>query len=273
LVCFKAGPDFEQIVDADWERFSLSTDLSYVRRIFGCFDETALETALRLRDALKEQGKDTVCGAITLSPLPSPLCKTLFALGFDDLWAAPFLPVEGAPERNLEFHPVETARALAEIIGTERWDLILAGRQAGYADTGMVPLLLAEKLRLPVINGAERIGPCGGPETDRRMEIERSGEQGREHLIVALPALVVMGNSPVSALRAATLTAQMQAAGRKAAIPAHSAGRENQEVSANALRLIREKRRKSCRFLPGEKDFLAQSVREIHEGLRAWGKS
>jgi electron transfer flavoprotein alpha subunit/electron transfer flavoprotein alpha/beta subunit len=242
LVCFKAGPEFEQVVDDDWEGFSLESDLSYVKRVFGCFDETALETAPRLAGALRERGRHAECAALTLGPLPSPLLRTLFAVGFDRVRALP-PDTGGLP---WEFHPEETAAALEAVIAGGGWDLILAGQQAGYADTGMVPLILAERLGLPAITGAELVSIPEDSAAD--ILIERSGENGRERLGVRLPAMAIMGNSPVAALRAATLAAQMKAAGRQA---------EWLSVKAPpgaAPALIRDVARKDCRFFAGAED-------------------
>lgn len=282
LVCIKAGPDFEQIVDDDWEHFSLSTDLSYVKRCFGCFDETALETALRLRDSLKATGTAARCGVLSLCPLPSPLYKNLFALGFDRVFAVPFIPENTVPEKSLEFRPVETAVALGKCIGSGSWDLILTGRQAGYADTGTVPLILAEELGVPAITEVEFISPCtndpaianSGESAASYITIERSGEKGRERITAELPLLVVMGNSPVQALRAPSLTAQMQAAKRGIEAPFLAGNKMDavMEISPGETpKLIRERSHKNCRLLPAG-NVLSQSAGEIAELLWKWGE-
>jgi electron transfer flavoprotein beta subunit len=280
LVCVKANPDFDQIVDEDWDSFSLSTDLSYVKRSFGCFDETALETALRLRDSFETTGVRAKCGVLSLCPLPAPLYRNLFALGFDSVFAAPFIPGNTAHGERMEFRPAETAAALGKCAGGGNWDLILAGRQAGYADTGMVPLLLAEYLSLPVITEVEFISPGGevpagaadGENAAPCIVVERAGAAGRERLRVGLPALAVMGNSPVSALRAATLAAQMRAARRSPEPPGMAGGGMDSVTEASpaaALSLTRKKIRKTCRFLSGGAG-LSQSVNEITALLEQW---
>jgi electron transfer flavoprotein alpha/beta subunit len=267
LVCFKAGPDFDQVVDADWENFGLSSDLCYVKKDFGCFDQIALETALRLADTLKESGGE--CCALTLGYLPPALCRTLFAVGFDQVFAPP-------TESGLcmEFCPAETAAALKKLIATEDgrvaggWDLILMGRQAGYADTGMVPLLLAEQLGLPAISGAELLYP--GSSGQDSLVVERNSGNGRERLVIRLPAVVIMGNSHVSALRAATLAAQMKAAGKKAKwFPEQFLRNPAARKTGEGPVLIREQARKNCVFLPGGTE-LAQSAGKLDAELRKW---
>jgi electron transfer flavoprotein beta subunit len=257
-VCFKVVPEFEQVVEADWDGFSLAADLGYVKRVFGCFDESALETALRLRSAWEAaaDGEQAECTALTAGPLPSSLCKALFAAGFDRV-----LELSGVPE----FRPRHTAAVLENYLGAAGFDLILAGRQAGYADTGMVPLLLAEALEVPVITGVEAIAPAPGA---GGVDVTRAGDTGRERLRVRLPLLAVLGNSPVSALRAVTLSARMAASKQTAERPAVSA--EADCPAAGTPRFSRENRHKTCRFLPGGAG-LAQSVAGIWaEHLRGW---
>ncbi|MDR1375060.1 MAG: hypothetical protein LBJ24_08830 [Treponema sp.] len=260
-VCFKVVPEFERVVEADWDHFSLATDLGYVKRVFGCFDESALETALRLRSAWEAAGEDAECTALTAGPFPPSLCKALFAVGFDRA-----LELSGASgTAALEFRPRHTAAILGNYLGTVGFDLILAGRQAGYADTGMVPLLLAEILKVPVITGVEEIAPGAGG-----VEVTRVSDTGRERLRVRLPLLAVLGNSPVSALRAATLSARMAASKRSAERPSVSAGADGECSAVEPSQFSREKRYKTCRFLPGGGE-LAQSVAEIRaEYLRGW---
>ncbi|MDR1443675.1 MAG: hypothetical protein LBI94_02235 [Treponema sp.] len=269
VVCFKAVPDFDQVVDADWEHFDLSGGLEYVKRVFGCFDESALETALRLRSAWEAGGEKTECAALTAAPLPAPLCKTLFAAGFDrvlDL-SGPF--TGESPALSAEFRPRRIAAVLGSCLGPGEYDLILTGRQAGYADTGTVPLLLAEALGIPVLTGVEEILPCAGG-----IEVWRTTETGRERLRVRLPLLAALGNSPVSALRAVTLSARMAASRRNAERPAFPSdttppfngqdGGQKMPDSGEPPRFSRENRHKVCRFLPAGGD-LARSVAELRE--------
>ena len=263
LVCFKTVPDFDQVVDADWEHFDVQTSISYVKRTFGRFDETALETALRLKDALQAQGREVECSAITLGTLPPPLRKTLYAAGFDHVHVLE--NDAGASPTGMEFRPKETAAALAQFISGGNWDLILAGRQAGYADSGIVPFYLAEKLRIPVISEAECLSQTGV----NSILIDRRGLSGKERIGICLPAVVVMGNSYVSSLRSATLAAQLQAAKRAAEPVAVCVGDADVKKSP---RLVREPVRKTCRILPGGRA-MNQSVREIARQLKVRGVS
>jgi electron transfer flavoprotein alpha/beta subunit len=255
-VCFKAVPDFDQVVEADWDNFSPAADWGYVKRVFSCFDESALETALRLCPAWEEAGEKTECTALTAAPLPPPLCKTLFAAGFDRvLDLSPVLPGEALAA---EFRPRRVAAILGNWLESASCDLILTGQEAGYADTGMVPLLLAEFLGIPALTGVEEIRPRAGG-----IEVWRASGEGRERLRVRLPLLAALGNGPVSALRAVTLSARMAASGRDAERPPPDLrSREEGQDSLGAPRFHREGQYKICRFLPAGAE-LARSVAGI----------
>jgi hypothetical protein len=170
-----------------------------------------------------------------------------------------------------EFRPRHIAAILRSFLGPVVYDLILTGQEAGYADTGTVPLFLAEFLGIPVVTGVEELMPCAGG-----LEVKRTSDTGRERLRVRLPLLAALGNSPVSALRAVTLSARMAASkweAEKPPLPAgmgtgpgHSGGTGPGAVS----RFSREEWRKTCRFLPAG-DELARSVAGIRmEYLQRW---
>lgn len=191
LVCFKMTPIWERVLESDWKEFSLQTDLTYAGRQINCFDESALELALRLQSALHEQGQKSSCSAVTAGEVPPVYAQMLLAAGFDN--------VKALDTGRIEFAPATAAAALAEYATQVDPDLILCGQVAGMADTGLVPPLLAEKLSLPILQEALDIKPCTGGIAVQVQEQDGTWERrGRPPLIVAV------GNSP-STLRAVSL--------------------------------------------------------------------
>ena len=139
-VCFKIVPDFEDVHSTEWETLG-GLDFTYIKKIYGCFDEAALETGLRIADELKACGKaaETVaitCGAPAGS-VSEGLLRALFAAGYNDVVLLPAAP---------DFAPAAVAETLADYLKANPADLILTGRMVGPGDSGMVPVYLAEKL-------------------------------------------------------------------------------------------------------------------------------
>ena len=139
-VCFKILPDFEDVDPADWEN-PQQLDFGFVKKIYGCFDEAALETGLRLRDQLHAAGAEARTVAVTVgapeSAAAEGLLRSLFAAGFDHV-----VTIAG----NAEFDPRHTARVLAGYFRENPADIIFCGRMVGPCDSGMVPVHLAREL-------------------------------------------------------------------------------------------------------------------------------
>jgi len=205
LVCFKVGPDLEKVTDSDWAGFGPGADLAYAGQTLGCFDESALEIALRLKSACLTQGLSAHCTALTVGRIPpTAVWQTLYAAGFDCVAAA-----ETAGGK-LEFQPAQVAGVLAGYARDRAFDLILTGRQTGLGDTASVPFLLAEALGMPVLGEAELV-ELRPP----HLAVTLAARLGRERLTVRPPLTVAIGNSPVSALRAVTLRSKLAAAKRR----------------------------------------------------------
>ena len=93
--------------------------------------------------------------------------------------------------------------------GIERFDLVLAGRQASDWDNAQVPLGIAEMLALGCVTIAQKVEVA-----DSRVLVERVLPDGYEVVEAELPALVTVSNE-LGEPRYATLRGIM-AAGRKA---------------------------------------------------------
>ena len=85
LCCFKISPDYDKVVEKDWAAAELSgPDTSYVPHGPGCYDEAALELALRLRDEGQKRGESVRITAATVSnATPAAFARQLYALGVD----------------------------------------------------------------------------------------------------------------------------------------------------------------------------------------------
>ncbi|MDR1629090.1 MAG: hypothetical protein LBS36_02585 [Oscillospiraceae bacterium] len=237
LVCFKIVPDFDKVLPSDWEDFSLRTNLFYTKKTYNVFDESALELGLSLCESSNRRAPGSAtCTAVTVAQELSPAVKKhLYAVGFDRVVKIESIQTEFAPRRM--------AGLLREFITEGRFDLVLTGVQSGYADTGLVPPLLASMLGRPFVSHAETL--CF---YDGQLCVVHQGDFGRLRTTLELPAVVSVGNSP-AALRAATLRAQLMAGKREVetVFPAEDFFWFKEPV------FFTEKAEKDCRFFE-EKD-------------------
>lgn len=196
LACFKIVPDLEQVLVEDWNNFNLETDLSYVRKIFNCFDESALEITIRLKE--QAVGDCEIVALTAGAKPPASFVKTLYAVGFNRvIW----LDCE-----HSEFVPSDIGREIGKAIKDEQFDLILTGEQAGLGDNGTTPHYIAHSLGYPVISGGASLEWAG-----ENLLVNVPDSNGITCLTAQLPLVVTIGNSPVSVLRSATIMEQMRA--------------------------------------------------------------
>ena len=197
LVCFKVTPDYEALRDADWVAGPGDAVRSrYVRRVLNCFDESALELALRLRDALSANEVAAGLGALSVGGRETePFFATLHALGYERA-------ARIEPGAALDYAPAATAALLAGYARrVDRSDLLLLGSRCGPGDSGTVPFLVAEALGWPCLTQVTEVAPAGGG-----LRVTCAADDGRLSLTVRPPCVLAIGNALVSHLRVPTLT-------------------------------------------------------------------
>ena len=197
LVCFKVTPDYEALREADWAAGAGGEpDTRFVQRILNCFDESALELALRLSETLEAQGVTPSLGALSIGGREAePHLKTLQALGYGRA-----ARVEA--DARLDFAPALVASLIARYAGrVERSDLLLLGCRSGPGDSGTVPFLVAETLGWPCVPQVTEVSPLGAD----RVRVTCTADDGLLHATVRLPCVLAVGNAVVSRLRVPTL--------------------------------------------------------------------
>jgi electron transfer flavoprotein alpha/beta subunit len=198
LVCFKVTPDYEALRDADWVAGPGDAVRSrYVRRVLNCFDESALELALRLREALGARDVGAGLGALSVGGRETePFFATLHALGYERA-------ARIEPGAALDYAPAATAALLAAYAQrVDRSDLLLLGSRCGPGDSGTVPFLVAEELGWPCLTQVTALEPAGGG----RLRVTCAADDGHLSLTVRPPCVLAIGNALVSHLRVPTLT-------------------------------------------------------------------
>lgn len=172
-VCIKQVPDTETRVKISEDGKSIVED--DIKWILNPYDEFAVEEALRIKE--KYGGEITI-----ISMGPPSIDKTIrdaLAMG-----AQKAIRIEVPRIPN---DPAVTARALAEVLKSETYDIIFFGKQAIDDDNAQVGPLVAHHLHLPCVNVVVKL------ELDvnaRRGMALREVEGGDEKVIFHFPAVI-----------------------------------------------------------------------------------
>jgi len=198
LVCFKVTPDYEALREADWAAAEAGRPRTrYVRRVLNCFDESALELALRLADAAAGTGQGLDLGALSVGGREAePYLRTLLALGYGRA-------ARVRPGTEADFVPALTAALVAEYARrVDRSDVVLLGARSGPGDSGTVPSLVADTLGWPCFGDVVDLEAA----SPGRLRFTASSGDGLLRATVRPPCVLVVGNAVVSHLRAPTLS-------------------------------------------------------------------
>ena len=206
LACFKVTPDFEALRESEWAAGAAGVpaasatprvDARFVRRILNCFDESALELALRARDALTARGLPASVAALTVGAGDAePHLKTLLALGCERV-------VRVHAEAALDFAPAVTAALIAAYARrVDQSDLLVLGARSGPGDGGTIPFRVAEALGWPCVTQVTELEALGG----ERVRVVCEADDGLLALTLRTPCVLAVGNAVVSHLRVPTLS-------------------------------------------------------------------
>lgn len=255
-VCFKIVPDYEELSPAEWKTPG-EPDFSYVKKMYGCFDEAALELGLRLKDSLKAAGIPAEAVALTAGAgkgaASEQLLKTLYAAGYDELRILP----ETDP-----FDPKKTAEQLAAALRRMQPDCLFTGRTVGPGDSGSVPYYLAKALSMPLLS--EAADAFWHPEEKCICLVRLSG-QYRQTLALNAPCLAVAGDTDHPVLRLYSLRALFEAARREIKYPPESAAADREGPKRILFRPAKEPAG-ACRF--PEAETAADQARFLMEQIR-----
>jgi electron transfer flavoprotein beta subunit len=173
VVCVKRVPDTESRIRIAGDNTSI--DGTGIKFVLSPYDEYAVETALRI----KEAAGDGEVIAITVGDAAcAEQLRTALAMGADRA-----VHLEGQPTMD----GLATAKALASEIRAISPDLVLLGMKATDHDQQQVGPMLGELLDRPCITAASRLEKGGAGVIARR-----ETEGGIETVETALPAVVTV---------------------------------------------------------------------------------
>ena len=240
LCCFKISPDYDKVVEKDWAAVgSNGPDTSYVPRSPGCYDEAALELALRLRDEATARGDTVRVTAATVSnTAPAAFVRQLYALGVDRVVR---INAQGAAD----FRPGAVSAVLCSAFSGESFDLILCGAQSAEGG-GLTPYRLAQRFGFPCFADVTdlHLTTSGGVRATREVP------GGERSATVTIPAVYAVGNAKHPYLRLATVRQRMAVSNR---VPDElEAPTAETTEPLRLLRFSRPAGGRSCVFVEGE---------------------
>lgn len=203
LACFKVVPDMEAINSTDWEvTDSLSVDLSYVRLVWSCFDESSLEMLLKLSDLSEGFPALVNLWALTVGDKKADsYLKTLYALGYEK-----GIRIE-EEEKDLRFRPKWISEVISAYVKRAgEIDGIIMGSVSSDGNNGRTPLLTAEALGWPCVTQVTELEPVD----ERHLQVTSIQDHGTVTQTVTLPCVFAVGNAPSSYLRVPTLKDRMK---------------------------------------------------------------
>jgi electron transfer flavoprotein beta subunit len=218
VVCVKQVPDTEQPIRARADGAGIEE--SGLNWILNYYDEHAVEEALRLKE--KHGGAVTVVAAGPARATEA--LRTALAMGADDAVLLSDAALDGADG-------IGVARALANVIATLPYDVILAGRLATDDNAAVVGAAIAEFLDLPQATAISKLEVDGDAAT-----VARELEGGSETLRVGLPALFTVERT-INEPRYPTLPGIMKAKRKEIrTLTLESVGLDAEAVGADAAR-------------------------------------
>ena len=171
LLLLKAVADSEASIKPSMD--GKSVHLDGVTFVLNPFDEFAVEEALKLRDAAGSG--EVVAVSVGGDDVPKVL-RTALAMGVDR-----GIHVKG----DAGFDALATARALANVIKSQTYDLVLCGKSAIDHDNHGVGMMVAELLDLPSVSVVVKL-----EQKDGKLYAEREVEGGL--VVVELPTPCVV---------------------------------------------------------------------------------
>lgn len=170
LVPIKRVPDPATTIRVRPDGSGIVTD--NVKWVINPFDEIAIEEALRLKE---KQGGEVVLVAIGQQPWQEQL-RTGLAMGADRAILV---------RNDAALDTLAIARILAKLVGNEKPDLVILGKQAIDDDSNQVGQMLAEMLGWPQATFASKVELA-----DRKCTVVREVDGGLETVAFQLPGVI-----------------------------------------------------------------------------------
>ena len=178
VVLVKQVPDTwaeRKLTDSDKTLDRASVDV-----VMNEIDEYAVEEALRLKEAATASGGEASVTIVTMGPERAvETIRKALSMGADKAVHLTDPALAGSDA-------LQTSYALAQVLATLDYDLVIAGSEATDSRMSIMTALLAERIGQPQLSGARKVTADGSG----TVRIERQTENGYDVVEARTPALV-----------------------------------------------------------------------------------
>jgi len=212
------------------------------------YDESALELALKLKDAAKQRKVDFNLAALTIGKKSSDrVLKYLYALKYVHA-------VRLECDLDLRFNAIMVSKMIAQyLINIRNHQVIILGNQSGEGDNAKTPLLVAERLGIPVITSVTNIMLS---EQEGCLDVSSTIDDFLLTQTIKPPVVLAIGNVPTSYIRVPTLKDKLQCSKQQIQVyDLLDLDIKEHDIAANDCKLIElfyERNERSCVFIQGE---------------------
>lgn len=180
---------------------NLQIDVKYIKNMWNCFDESALEMMLKLSDL--SEGFNVLYNLEALT-IGNSKCdtylRTLYALGYKKAVRVEY-------DDDLRFKPEMIAGTVAGYVNKKQnIDVVVMGRQTSDGNNEKTPLILAEYLGWPCITQVMKLEPVD----ENYIKVINETDEGVLTQVVKTPCVISVGNVSESYLRVPTLKDRMK---------------------------------------------------------------
>jgi len=181
VVLVKQVPDTwaeRKLQDADKTLDRASVDV-----VMNEIDEYAVEEALKIKEAATASGGEASVTILTMGPDRAvETIRKALSMGADKAVHLSDDALKGSDA-------VQTSYALAQVLSTLEYDLVITGSEATDSRMAIMPALLAERTGQPQLSGARKV-TASMEGTAGTVRIERQTENGYDVVEAATPAIV-----------------------------------------------------------------------------------
>ena len=198
LCCYNTIPDFALLSETEWALGSRAgfVDTSYLKNKLNCFDESALELALRFKEKLLKEGPLCSLTALSVGSGDRSLQKSLAANGYENVYDI------SLPGESTNTSSETISRILCSFIRKKGFfDVIVLGMECELSNNSRVPFLLAEMLGISCFSQVQNFLP----QSDGSLFVEYLRDDGICHESVSYPVILAIGNAQDTCLRIPTL--------------------------------------------------------------------